>query len=142
MGNRFNIFIQNLSDHELAIYVGYQSDSLLDYSREIVKNEINSRQLTKKQLDDYLNNKLTHNEDELYCQQCGSNNIIQDKDIEHTGGTHISIDIEITTNRCRICNFNPSKSPEKNILKRIQLFFTGDSNKSERTIKTYDWFGN
>ena len=142
MESKFESFLKSLTDHELAIYVGYQNESFLKYSKEIVKTEINFRHLTKEQLDEYLNAQLSHNDDELFCQQCGSNRFIKDKDIEHGGGTYLSTETEVTTNRCRLCNYNPSKSTTKSLLKRIKELFTGDPNKTEKTIRTYDWFGN
>ena len=141
MGNRFNSFIKSLTDHELAIYIGYQSESFLAHSKEQIKQEIKDRNLTKEELEKYFKTKLSYNEDNInICERCGSNKFFEDIDIEHQNSNYTTYIIEVKTSRCRLCNYNPSKAREKNFFKRIKRFFVVDQNKKSRVIKSYDWF--
>lgn len=141
MGEKLASFIKSLSDHELAVFLMYQSEGLLPYAQQIIKEEIAERQLTKTQIENYGNMRLSNTEGGEYCAKCGSNKIFKETDIEYENSNHFTREIEVSTHRCRLCNYNPSKTLEKKLLKRIKLFFVGDSHMTKRTLKTYDWFG-
>jgi len=138
MKGSFKSFIRSLNDHELAVYLSHQGESLLSYSKEIVKNEIELRQLTRKQLDEYRHERLTYIEPGPFCEKCGSNKHFIDKEKKIKGGQYKISEVEVQTMRCRLCYYNPSTAPEKNIFKRIKRFFF-DKNKVEKVVKTYDW---
>jgi len=138
MGVKFDTFIDGLNDHEFAVYVGHQYESFLPYAKEKVQNEIDLRELTKSDLDTYFNTRLSNFENGNTCENCGSDRFIEDKDIEHTGSQYGSAELEVTTNRCRLCNYNPSKTVEKNLFKRIKRYFF-DDNKTTKTLRTYYW---
>ncbi len=138
MGDKLNSFLKELSDHELAIFGAFQYDGLLPDSRKNLQAEIDSRSLTKIQLEKYISTKLETNYLENTCERCGSNKFIQDVDIEHSGGNYGSAEVEVTTNRCRICGYNPSKALEKNVFKRIKRFFI-DPNKTSEVVTSYYW---
>ncbi len=138
MSDKFSSFVQDLTDHEFGIYVGYQYESFLPYAKEIVLKEVERRKLTEIQLNQFTHAKLDRANGVFYCERCGSNKFINDIDIEHTNGEYASAEIEITTKRCRLCNHNPSKTVEKNIFKRIKRYFF-DDNKTEKTLRTYYW---
>lgn len=123
MGDKFNSFIESLNDHELAVYVGYQYEGLLNSSREKVKNEISSRNLTKTKLENYLNSKLKYIEEVKYCEKCGSNKFYKDIDIEYKNKKYSTTELEVQTNRCRLCNYNPSKVTEKKYIQTYQTIF-------------------
>ncbi len=138
MEDAFDNFIKSLTDHELAIYIGYQYPSFLSYSKKKILKEIIYRSLSKDQLKNYFQTKLSYDNKAKFCERCGSNKFIEDIDVRHKRGRYFSSDVEIKTMRCRLCNHNPSKAPAKNIFDRIKrLIF--DSNKSEETLKVYDW---
>lgn len=141
MGEKLESFIKSLTDHEFAVFLMYQSEGLLPHAQQIVKDEITDRQLTKTQIENYGNMRLSYNEDGEFCARCGSNKIFKETDIEFQNSNHFTREIEVSTYRCRLCNYNPSKALEKNIFKRIKLFFIGDPHKTKRTLKSYDWFG-
>lgn len=140
MGEKLESFIKSLSDHEFAVFLMYQSEGLLPYAQQIVKDEITKRQLTKTQIENYGNKPLSYNEEGKFCSRCGSNKIFKETDIEYQNSNHFTREIEVSTNRCRLCNYNSSKTLEKDLFNRIKLFFVGDPNKTKRTLKTYDWF--
>ena len=141
MGERFNTYINSLSNHELAIYIGYQYESLLKGSKKRVDEEIEERSLSKEDLKKLFDKQLNNEKSETFCSRCGSNRLFTDVDVEFKNSNYFTSEIEVTTKRCRLCNFNPSKSSNKNLISRIKQFFTGDPNKTEKKIKTYDWFG-
>ena len=141
MGERLETFITSLNDHEFAVYIGYQYESLLQKSQERVGKEIEDRSLSKNQLERLYNKQLEHTETEHFCERCGSNKFFNDIDIEFQNSDHFTSEIEVKTKRCRICNHNPSKAADRSLLDKIKKFFLGDPNKIERKIKTYDWFG-
>ena len=116
MEDIFTVFIESLTDHELAIYIGYQYPSFLGYSKEKVKREIGKRKLSKEQLRNYFNTKLSYNEKGIFCERCGSNKFFSDIDIEHHSRKYSSYDLEVNTKRCRLCNYNPSKAPARRSL--------------------------
>ncbi|MCU4158411.1 hypothetical protein J1N10_20735 [Carboxylicivirga sp. A043] len=138
MADVFNTFIKGLTDHELAIYTGYQYQSLLAYSKEELKKEIAHRSMSKEQLASYFKTKLSYEKESKSCERCGSNKFFSDIDIEHHGSKYSSYDIEVQTMRCRICNYNPSKVPPKNFYEWVKRLFI-DKNKTERIVKHYDW---
>ena len=138
MGDKFATFIKELTDHEFAIYVAYQYEGLLAYAKEIADQEIRSRGLSQEQFDKFLNEKIPHSLEQLYCKRCGSSRFIQDRDIEHSGGQYSSAEVEVTTNRCRLCNLNPSKAVEKKIFKRIKRYFI-DDNRTTKTLRRFYW---
>jgi hypothetical protein len=140
MGEKLETFIKGLSDHEFAVFLMYQSEGLLPYAQQIIKNEIANRQLTKNQIETQGNMRLSYNEEGDFCARCGSNKIFKETDIEYKNSNHFTREIEVMTHRCRLCNYNSSKE-EKNLIEKIKLFFVGDPNKSTRTLKSYDWFG-
>ncbi len=139
MEDVFNNFIKGLTDHELAVYIGYQYQSFLPYAKKKIKREVESRKLTKEQLEDYYKTKLIYRSGDNFCERCGSNKFIADIDIEHRPDDESSsYDLEVTTLRCRLCNFNPSKVFPKNIFDRIKRLFY-DPNRSTKIVKYYDW---
>lgn len=143
MKSKFELFLESLNDHELAIYLGYQYESLLNHSREIIKKEIALRGLSKKQFEESLNTKLSYFDgiDIVHCERCGSNKFFEDIDTEYENGRYTTNVYEVKTKRCRLCNLNPSKEPPKNIVKRIKWYlFDKNNSKNATFIKTLDWF--
>lgn len=140
MGEKFNSFIKSLSDHEFAVYLKYQGDGLFPHAQKDVKEEIKIRHLTKVQLENFENTPLSCNEEGEYCERCGSNKVYDEKDIEYNNGNHFTREIEVSSPRCRLCNYNPTRE-EKNLFQKIKRFFLGDPNQSRRVLKTHDWFG-
>ncbi len=139
MEDVFNNFIKGLTDHELAVYIGYQYQSLLPYAKKKIKLEVERRKLTKQELEKYYQTKLSYSKGEKFCEICGSNKFISDVDIEHHSTRESSsYDLEVTTMRCRLCNYNPSKVNPKSMLERIKRLFY-DPNSSSKVVKYYDW---
>ncbi len=83
MENTFKSFIKNLTDHELSIFIGYQYPGLLSYSKDLIKNEIASRNLSREKINSLMKCRLTYDKVVKYCERCGSNKFIVDSDIEH-----------------------------------------------------------
>lgn len=133
--------IKNLSSHELAIFTHYQFDGLVRSSREILKQEIEQRKITKEQVDQYISIQLDKNGPGPFCERCGSDKLFSDIDTEYLNSQHFTTEIEVQTPRCRLCNFNPAKAAEKNIFKRIKRYLFG-TYRTEKHLKTRDWFGN
>jgi hypothetical protein len=143
MKSKFEQFLESLDDHELSIYIGYQYESLLNHSREILKNEIALRGLSKKRLEELLNTKFSYLNgiESARCERCGSNKFFEDIDTEYGNGKYTTNVYEVKTKRCRLCNLNPSKDPPKNIVKRIKWYLFDKNNSKKVTfIKTLDWF--
>lgn len=140
MGEKFNSFIKSLSDHELAVYLKYQGDGLFPHAQQNVKDEIKFRHLTKVQLENLENTPLSYIEEGEFCTRCGSNKIFNETDIEYNNGNNFTREIEVSSPRCSLCNYNPSKD-EKNLFQKIKQFFVGNPNQSRRIVKTNDWFG-
>lgn len=138
MGDKLNSFLKELSNHEIAIFGAFQYDGLMPKSKKSLQAEIDSRELTKEELESYVSSKLHSNDFKNTCERCGSTKFIQDIDIKHTGGEYSSAEIEVITNRCRICAYNPSKALEKNLFKRIKRFFI-DPNKTSNIVTSYYW---
>lgn len=141
-------FLRGLTDHELSVYVGYMHQSFILETREKVKSEISKRNLSKEQMLRLSKKKLSYEGNDICCEVCGSNIFTYDKDVEHIvtnsqiGGSfnllnNKSSDVGIVTTRCILCNYNPSKSPAKNILHWIKRQFI-DKNKEVYMIKSYD----
>ena len=137
---KFKSFIKNLTNHEFAVFLMYQSEGLMPPSQEVIKEEIIKRNLTRAQLESYGKLNLTYQKEGEFCQRCGSDKIFNETEIEYENGKHFTREIEVSTPRCRLCNFNPSKE-EKNLLQKIKFYFMGDPNQTKRVLKTYDWFG-
>lgn len=140
MNDNLNALIKSLSDHEFAVFIGHQNEGMLPYAKKKILAEIELRSLTKSQMENYFNTRLVYQNEGPFCEKCGSNKFFEDIDLEYQNGDHFTHEIDVRTNRCRLCNFNPSKAEEKNIFKRIKRYFF-DPNKIEKTIKSYDWFG-
>jgi hypothetical protein len=143
MKSKFELLLKSLNDHELAIYIGYQYGSLLNHAREILKNEIALRGLSKKHLEELLNIKLSYLDgiDNANCERCGSNKFFEDIDTEYKTVRYTTNVYEVKTKRCRLCNLNPSKEPPKNFVKRIKWYlFDKNNSKNVTFIKTLDWF--
>lgn len=140
MGKQLDAFLNSISDHELAIYVGYQHPSFLKHTKESVRQEIETRGLSKNQLELYYRTKLADSENGLpRCARCGSNKFITDLDIERAGAKYGEYVMHVETNRCKLCHFNPSKVHEKNLWKRIKRFFF-DPNKTTTNMGYQSWF--
>ncbi|MBN2486069.1 MAG: hypothetical protein JXB34_08855 [Bacteroidales bacterium] len=135
-------FLLQLSDHELAIYIGYNFDSLMPGSREKVLHEANKRGLKREQLEKYFYLKLPISpellESNIICPRCGSEHIFVETDYEHRpAGRYSSVDVAVDTCRCRLCGYNPDKEVPKNIIMRIRRIFK--NNKRERVVKWDSW---
>lgn len=143
MERKFETLIKNLTDHELAIYVGYQYENMLKHARASLKQEISERGLTKTQLEMFFKERLVYPDHEAQkcCERCGSNKFFDDIDTEYVNKKYTADVYEVKSSRCRLCNLNPSKEPPKNLLKRLRwaLFDKGKA-QSVTFIKTMDLF--
>lgn len=138
MGERLDAFLKTLTHHEFSIYVGYQHESFLKHTKERVRQEIHTRELSKKQMEIYFKTKIANTENgQAQCKRCGSQKFIVDEDTEHIGTRWGESVIKIETNRCRLCHYNPSKEPEKNFWKRLKRAIVDDNKTSTITQTTY-----
>lgn len=121
--------------------MAYQYEGLLIGAKKRIDEEIELRIISKVELKKLFKKKLNNKESEKVCLRCGSDRFFNDVDIEFQNSDHFTSEIEVLTKRCRLCSFNPSKSSGKTLLSKFKQFFTGDPNKTEKKIKTNDWFG-
>jgi transposase-like protein len=131
----FEKFYGNLTDHELAIFVGYQYDGFLEKSKEKIAEEIRVRNLSSEELETFYNKKLNIGLEEglKKCPRCGSEKLIIETDYNEKPITEFSsVEVAIDTYRCRLCGFNPDKETYKNIFDRIKRIFR--NNRSKRII--------
>jgi DNA-binding transcriptional MerR regulator len=138
--SEFDKFLNDLSDHELAIFIGYRYYGFLKESRNKIIKEVKKRNLSNEQIKYLFNKKL--NEDlkdkSEICSKCGSDRLFVETDYEERArGSYATAEIAIDTKRCRLCGYNPSKSTPKNLLERIKRIFKND--KSERVINWKTW---
>ncbi len=119
-------FLENLSDHELAIFYGYKYLGFLDSSKEKITNEIKKRNLLSEKLKSLKDKKLIYDsiEKSLNCQRCGSNKLFIEMDYKEIPISEFSsAEIAMESYRCRLCGFNANKSIPKNLFKKISRMF-------------------
>ena len=119
-------FLNNLSDHELAIFYGYRYLGFLDSSKEKINTEIKKRNLSREHLKSFLDKKLFNDskEEKIECERCGSNKLFIETDYKEVPISEFSsAEIAMDSYRCRLCGFNTSKAKPKNLFDRVSRAF-------------------
>jgi len=122
-------FLNNLSDHELAIFYGHRYLGFLDSSKEKIDTEIKKRNLSRKQLKSLLDKKLISDskEEKIGCERCGSNRLFIETDYKEVPISEFSsAEIAMDSYRCRLCGYNANKAAPKNFLERMKKVFKKD----------------
>lgn len=133
--SKFENFISSLTDHELAIFVGYRYQGFLASSKEKILAEIKKRKLSSDQLEAYFTTKLESESAKNLnsCPRCGSNQLFVETDYQEKPVSDLSsVEIAIDTFRCRLCGFNPDKDTPKNFFDRLKRKIK--NNKHKRII--------
>jgi DNA-directed RNA polymerase subunit RPC12/RpoP len=130
-------FLNNLSDHELAIFYGYRYLGFLDSSKEKIDTEIQKRNLSREQLKLLLDKKLINDseEEKIGCERCGSNRLFIETDYKEVPISEFSsAEIAMDSYRCRLCGYNANKAKPKNLFDRIGKVF-----KKNRQSRINKW---
>lgn len=121
--SKFENFITNLSDHELAVFVRYSYHGFLKKSKERIEKEIRKRNLSPKEIENYSRKKLTTDSaKELnQCPRCGSVKRITESNFwEIPFSEFSSVEMASDSNRCQLCGFNLEKSSPKDFFEIIK----------------------
>lgn len=121
--SKFENFITNLSDHELAIFARYSYHGFLKKSKDRIDKEIKKRKLSPRKLEKYSRERLNADSfDKLnQCPRCGSTRRIIESDFwEIPFSEFSSIEMASDSNRCQLCSFNLEKISSKDFFKSIK----------------------
>jgi len=121
--SKFENFITNLSDHELAIFAHYSYHGFLKKSKDRIDKEIKKRKLSPKKLEKYSHEKLTNDTSEELnqCPRCGSTKRIIETDFwEIPFSEFSSVEMASDSNRCQLCSFNLEKNLSKDLFGKIK----------------------
>ncbi|PKQ60640.1 hypothetical protein BZG01_20675 [Labilibaculum manganireducens] len=120
--NDLNTFLQGLNDNELAVFITYRFDDFLAKSKQKIVSEVKRRGLSLEDLKLLSNIGLQVNSDSIICcPQCNSDRFFVETDyelIQNTRGR--SYEVAVDSNRCRICGYNPAKSPQKGLINKLK----------------------
>ncbi len=136
--DKLELFLKSLSDHELALFIGYRYTEFLEDSRKKIKQEAKRRHLDKKTLLQLFETPL-----ELFtlndtCPRCGSDKLFTETNYDNIPKDRYgSKEVAIDTKRCQVCNYNPLKASPKNIFDRIRIILKRKQN--ERVINWNHW---
>lgn len=122
-------FLNNLSDHELAVFYGYRYSGFLGSSKEKINKEIKKRNLSREQLKSLLDKKLNNDlkKEKIECKRCGSNSLFIETDYKEVPISEFSsAEIAMDSYRCRLCGYNANKAEPGNFLERIKKIFKKD----------------
>lgn len=117
-----NTFLSSLSNSELATFIAYRFDDFLDNSKQKIIKEVKKRNLSITDLKHLYEKGITDNNTDLNsaCPNCGSSKFILETDFELRQKNYGSYEVAVESNRCRICGFNPAKSKQKGLFKKIK----------------------
>ena len=120
--NDLATFLQDLNDNELAVFITYRFDDFLAKSKQKIVSEVKRRGLTLEDLKLLSNEGLQVESDAIInCPQCNSDRLFVETDYElNQKSRGRSYEVAIDSNRCRICGFNPAKSPQKGFINKLK----------------------
>lgn len=130
-------FLNNLTDHELAIFYGNRYLGFLDSSKEKIDNEIKKRNLSREKLKSLQDKKIINDpkEEKISCEKCGSNKLFVETDYKEIPISEFSsAEIAMDSYRCRLCGFNANKTKPKNLFDKISKAF-----KKNRQSRINKW---
>ncbi|MBK3519768.1 hypothetical protein [Carboxylicivirga marina] len=114
-------FISNLTDIELAKFIGYRIKGFMGSSQQFILDEARSRGLGFEEIKTLFKNEIPQGSNMLYCcPQCGSDKYFTETDYAQRQVRYISYEVAIESNRCRICGFNPNKNDHKGVINKIK----------------------
>ncbi len=119
-------FLNNLTNHELAIFYGYRYAGFLDTSKAKIANEIKKRNLSIEKIGLLKDKKLINDstKENISCERCGSNKLFIETDYKEVPVSEFSsVEIALDSYRCRLCGYNANKAAPKNFIKRIKKVF-------------------
>lgn len=121
--SKFEHFVKNLSDHELAIFFRYSYYGFLKKSQRVIDNEIKQRNLSARKLELLSHEKLNADlaEEIERCSRCGSLNQVTETDFWEIPFNEFStIEMSHDSHRCQLCGINQEKSQTQNFLEKIK----------------------
>lgn len=123
--NDLNKFLHDLSDNELAVFIAYKFDDFLARSKQKIVSEVKKRGLSLGDLKLLYDKGLPVNsESPISCPQCKSDRFFVETDYELKQNSRgRSYEVAVDSNRCRICGYNPAKSPQKGFLNKLKQAF-------------------
>ena len=119
-------FLRELTNSELAAFVGHRYREFLPNSQDKIKAEVQRRRLNQETLRELFQSGI-QNTSKDNCPNCNSDRKITETDRELRGGT-ASYEVIIETERCQICGHNPAKRKARNWIDAIILKFGRDKN--------------
>lgn len=120
MMTNLEIFLKELTNSELAVFVGYRYREFLPNSKEKIKSEVQRRRLNQETLAELFMSGIQNANGEN-CQRCNSVRKISETDRELRGGGTASYEVIVKTDRCQICGYNPAKRKPKNLIDAIRI---------------------
>jgi hypothetical protein len=119
--NDLELFLKDLSDSELAVFISYRFEDFLENSRQRIINEVKQRGLNQKDLKQLYDKGLHVDADSnVCCPQCGSDRFFLETVYELVQRKYGSYEVAVESNRCRICGFNPAKNSRKGLINKIK----------------------
>jgi hypothetical protein len=100
-------FLRKLTDKELAFFSKFRCHEFMPESQQKIQSEIKSRSLSDLKIDE-LTNEVSPVE-LGYCPRCGSKNFQEIIDTEFRSRGPGAYEVEIKTDKCRICSYNAQK---------------------------------
>ena len=137
---KFDNFILNLTDHELAVFYKNRYDDFMSNSKQKITDEMTDRNLQLNEVNRLSSGLLNMDKKDRtnLCQRCGSDYLKIETDVEHRPKrNYTSVDVAIETRRCQLCGFNPDKEKSQGLISRLKRIFI--SRKTERIVKRYDY---
>lgn len=119
--NDLDRFLQSLNDSELATLIAYRIHDFSMNSKQKIIREVKQRKLSLNDLNVLYNKGLQIDSDsDTICPQCGSDRFFAETDYELAQHAYGSFEVAVESNRCRLCGFNPAKSPQKGLIAKIK----------------------
>jgi len=128
--NKFEEFLNSLTDHELAKFIGYRFDEFLEESKRKIILETKNRNLDKSKLVELFNRPFGIVSGKEKCPNCGSLRLFIETDYDvRAKGSYSTVEVALYSKRCQICNYNSLKRKPKNLFDRIKIIWEKKENK-------------
>lgn len=130
-------FINNLSDHELAVFYRYSYDGFLENSKRKIDEEIKKRNISIEKLNSIKDRSLINNSSgqSKICTRSGSDKLFVETNYKEIPVSDLSsAEIAIDSYRCRLCGYNPDKTKSKNLLDILKRTF-----RKGRNLRINKW---
>jgi hypothetical protein len=111
-------FIAGLSDKEFSFFVRFRASEFMRESKRVIAEELVRRNLTLETMNAFIQNQpVLVNEN---CPRCQGHNFFLERDRTLIATKYGSGEVDVFSNRCRICGYNPSRDRPLNFRVRLK----------------------